>query len=233
MDTTEKFDATAELKVTIAEAEKNLKSKRFAYAAASKRLLDYPSASRSETWLDSMRSKISRGLRLSRTKDAASDAGQKGMYRLAAEIETYKRNSATSTTATTNAAKRDVMRAFEKMLTAFEEIGASLAPADEGETKLAGDFEKVYVEFMEKFTKFGMSPFEPAAGDNFDKVKHEVVESVDGDGDVDTVLESKRRGYQTASGDVVRKARCTVSKARAAAATDAEPAEEAAEEKAE
>lgn len=152
-------------------------------------------------------------LALARAKDAASNTGEAGMYRLAADIKTFKAKSDISNELVNEVAKRDVMIAFEPMLTSFEDLSVKWGDSeDEGVVKLVGNFEQSYKDIMEKLTKMGMQAFEPADGDVFDAKKHEEIEIVDDEVEVDTVVTCERAGY-IVKGDVVRKAQCTVAKA--------------------
>lgn len=138
---------------------------------------------------------------LEKVRALVDDSGKNGYYRLAAQVETFKRTTKGSAAMSTERTKARVLKALMPVVEALEEMD------DEGETKISSNYHQVYVSLMEAMASVGMEEFSPSTGQAFDPTRHLAAN----DATVGTVAAVLRPGYQVRStGDLVRPAKCEV-----------------------
>lgn len=142
---------------------------------------------------------MTKRLELEKMRDLVDESGKNAYYRLAAQIETFKRTSAGTAERSTERTKATVCRALMPVLAAFEDID------DEGETKISSNYQQVYASLVEALTQIGLEQYHAIPGEGFNPLLHEA--------DVTTgiVLREIKNGFRLLStGDIIRPAKCEV-----------------------
>lgn len=160
---------------------------------------------------------VAKKLELEKLRDLTDDSGKNGYYRLAAQIETFKRTTAGSAERSTERTKATVCRALMPVLEAFEEVD------DEGEQRISKTYQQVYQSLIGALAEIGLEPFHAVLGETFDAAKHVSSDPSDAqeDGAKVVVAAEVRPGYRILStGDIVRPAKCELSVEKAATESD-------------
>jgi len=150
---------------------------------------------------------------LERAKASVDDAGKNGLYRLAAQVETYKRNNRGSAERSTESRKAEAFRAFTPVLEGFEAAAEEIQPIDEAEIKMQSDFQELYRALMDKFALMGMESFSVEEGTVFNPELHQAVDTVVAENDDRSiVVQQLRPGYKLKSGAIIRPAKCIIAR---------------------
>ena len=134
---------------------------------------------------------------LERLVSLTDESGQNGYYRLAAQVEQFKRQTKGSAARSTERTKTTVFKTLVPVLEAIEEMDP------EGQTKIQSSFHQVYVSILDAMKNMGLDEFYPQKGEPFDPDRH------DADAAAGTVKSVTRPGFLLQStGDIVRPAKC-------------------------
>lgn len=159
--------------------------------------------------IEQMESKLY-GMRqeLYKTRDAADNSGQKGYYRLAAEIENFKAAQDKEAKRQKEKLKAQVIRDVMPVIEGFEELQKlELTP---GQERIRSSFNAVWDAMMRQFTTLGMETFHITPGEEYDPDAHDA--NIDDIPSVTNIVvdDEIRPGYKlSTTGAVIRKAICT------------------------
>jgi len=149
--------------------------------------------------------------RLATAQDKLQDSGKLGYTRMAAKVDSYKRQMAEKRKDEAGFAQLSVFSDFGELIESLEAAPRDFPATDEGEQKIHDSYQALFKDMMLTMQKQGLEEFHAVLGEKYSEELHHIVHEVQVDDEekVDTVVEEVARGLRTKRG-IVQKSKVAV-----------------------